>query len=205
MWKELRTQHEIDNFMKEIIGFHDSCIKEIKYSSGAYVETNLSMSPVNTKRTLTVLIQRQFEDISALELEFSELEYISMYPVKQDYTCEILDASFFVKDGLIYWCDNGDVNEDDIHNYKGTVICSKKFVGEMQASLSAKEIFIKVQTNSRKQFKSNEVFAPLLFLLTYKIIKRFLCYIRYYSLHFRTGICVSRPVNAAFTVLFRHT
>ena len=41
MWKELRTQHEIDNFMKEIIGFHDSCIKEIKYSSGAYVETNL--------------------------------------------------------------------------------------------------------------------------------------------------------------------
>ena len=39
MWKELRTQHEIDNFMKEIIGFHDSCIKEIKYSSGAYVET----------------------------------------------------------------------------------------------------------------------------------------------------------------------
>lgn len=60
MWKELRTQHEIDNFMKEIIGFHDSCIKEIKYSSGAYVEKNLSMSPVNTKRTLTVLIQRQF-------------------------------------------------------------------------------------------------------------------------------------------------
>ncbi len=103
MWKELRTQHEIDNFMKEIIGFHDSCIKEIKYSSGAYVETNLSMSPVNTKRTLTVLIQRQFEDISALELEFSELEYISMYPVKQDYTCEILNASFLVKDGLIYW------------------------------------------------------------------------------------------------------
>lgn len=94
MWKELRTQHEIDNFMKEIIGFHDSCIKEIKYSSGAYVETNLSMSPVNAKRTLTVLIQRQFEDISALELEFSELEYISMYPVKQDYTCEILNASF---------------------------------------------------------------------------------------------------------------
>ena len=39
MWKELRTQHEIDSFMKEIIGFHDSCIKEIKYSSGAYVES----------------------------------------------------------------------------------------------------------------------------------------------------------------------
>ena len=141
MWKELRTQHEIDNFMKEIIGFHDSCIKEIKYSSGAYVETNLSMSPVNTKRTLTVLIQRQFEDISALELEFSELEYISMYPVKQDYTCEILNASFFVKDGLIYWCDNGDVKEDDIH--KGTVICSKKVRWRNASELIGKRDFYK--------------------------------------------------------------
>lgn len=138
MWKELRTQHEIDNFMKEIIGFHDSCIKEIKYSSGAYVETNLSMSPVNTKRTLTVLIQRQFEDISALELE-----YISMYPVKQDYTCEILNASFFVKDGLIYWCDNGDVKEDDIHNYKGTVICSKKVRWRNASELIGKRDFYK--------------------------------------------------------------
>ncbi len=143
MWKELHTQHEIDNYMKEIIEFHDSCIKEIKYSSGAYVETNLSMSPVNTKRTLTVLIQRQFEDISALELEFSELEYISMYPVKQDYTCEILNASFFVKDGLIYWCDNGDVNEDDIHNYKGTVICSKKVRWRNASELIGKRDFYK--------------------------------------------------------------
>lgn len=143
MWKELRTQHEIDNFMKEIIGFHDSCIKEIKYSSGAYVETNLSMLPVNTKRTLTVLIQRQFEDISALELEFSELEYISMYPVNPDYTCEILDASFFIKDGLIYWCDNGDVKEDDIHNYKGTVICSKKVRWRNASELIGKRDFYK--------------------------------------------------------------
>lgn len=143
MWKELHTQHEIDNFMKEIIEFHDSCIKEIKYSSGAYVETNLSMSPVNTKRTLTVLIQRQFEDISALELEFSELEYISMYPVKQDYTCEILNASFFIKDGLIYWCDNGDVKEDNIHNYKGTVICSKKVRWKNASELIGKRDFYK--------------------------------------------------------------
>ncbi len=117
--------------------------KKIKYSSGAYVETNLSMSPVNTKRTLTVLIQRQFEDISALELEFSELEYISMYPVKQDYTCEILNASFFVKNGLIYWCDNGDVKEDDIHNYKGTVICSKKVRWRNASELIGKRDFYK--------------------------------------------------------------
>lgn len=126
MWNELYTQQQIDDFMREIHGFHDSCIKEMKYSSGAYVEKNLSMLPANTKRTLTVLIQRQFEDISALELEFSELEYIKMYPVNPNYTCEILDASFFIKDGLVYWCDSSDVKDDNINNYKGTVICSKK-------------------------------------------------------------------------------
>ena len=101
------------------------------------------MSPVNTKRTLTVLIQRQFEDISALELEYSVLDYISMYPVNPDYTCEILDASFFIKDGLIYWCDNGDVKEDDIHNYKGTVICSKKVRWRIASALIGKRDFYK--------------------------------------------------------------
>ena len=125
MWNELRTQQQIDDFMREIHGFHDSCIKEMKYSSGAYVDENLSMLPINTKRTLTVLIQRQFDDISALELEFSELEYIRMYPVNPDCTCEILDASFFIKGGLVYWCDSSDVRDDNINNYKGTVICSK--------------------------------------------------------------------------------
>ncbi len=126
MWNELYTQQQIDEFMREIHGFHDSCIKEMKYSSGAYVDENLSMLPTNTKRTLTVLIQRQFDDISALELEFSELEYIRMYPVNPDCTCEILDASFFIKGGLVYWCDSSDVRDDNINNYKGTVICSKK-------------------------------------------------------------------------------
>ena len=127
MWNELYTQQQIDDFMREIHGFHDSCIKEMKYSSGAYVDENLSMLPTNTKRTLTVLIKRQFDDVSALELEFSELEYIRMYPVNLDCTCEILDASFFIKDGLVYWCDSSDVKDDNINNYKGTVICSKKF------------------------------------------------------------------------------
>ncbi len=104
---------------------------------------SVNVARKNTKRTLTVLIQRQFEDISALELEFSELEYISMYPVKQDYTCEILDAPFFIKDGLIYWCDNGDVKEDDIHNYKGTVICSKKVRWRNASELIGKRDFYK--------------------------------------------------------------
>mgnify|MGYP000463420390 FL=1 len=66
-----------------------------------------------------------------------------MYPVNPDYTCEILDASFFIKDSLIYWCDNGDVKEDDIHNYKGTVICSKKVRWRNASELIGKRDFYK--------------------------------------------------------------
>lgn len=48
-----------------------------------------------------------------------------------------------MKDGLIYWCDNGDVKEDDIHNYKGTVICSKKVRWRNASELIGKRDFYK--------------------------------------------------------------
>lgn len=55
--------------------FHDSCLKEMKYISGAYVDEELSMLPVNSKRMLSVIIQRQFENPSAIELQFVGLKY----------------------------------------------------------------------------------------------------------------------------------
>jgi len=31
-----------------------------------------------------------------------------------------------VKDNLIYWCDSGDVQEDQLLNYWGTLVCAEK-------------------------------------------------------------------------------
>lgn len=56
--------------MEAMYGFHDSCIKEMKYVSGAYVMDDLSMHPINEKRNISVLIQRQFENPSVIEMEF---------------------------------------------------------------------------------------------------------------------------------------
>ena len=73
MWNDIANENDLKNFMDAMYGFHDSCIKEIKYISGAYVNEKLSMSPVNSQRILSVIIQRQFEDPSAIEMHLMQL------------------------------------------------------------------------------------------------------------------------------------
>ena len=126
MWNEINNEEDVQKFMKKMIFFHDSCIKEIKYESGAYVQENLSMLPVNEKRILRVIIQRQFRDISMIEMEFSGLKYFKLEPNDETYTCEILDATLILKDDGIYWCDCGGIKEEDLMNYEGTLIFASK-------------------------------------------------------------------------------
>lgn len=40
MWNEITTEKELNNFLDVMCYFHDSCLKEIKYISGAYVNEN---------------------------------------------------------------------------------------------------------------------------------------------------------------------
>ena len=62
-----------------------------------------------------------------IEMEFQGLKYLKLFPVDPYYyTCEILDSTMLLKDGNIYWCDCGDVSEDDLDDYKGTLICASK-------------------------------------------------------------------------------
>ena len=124
MWHSFTNQKDILEFLKLINYFHDSCIKEMKYISGAYVDEDLSMYPLNSVNTLIVLFQRQSENISTFEIEFSNLEYVHFFPVSPQYTCEILDATLIKKDDLFYWCDSGYVSEKEIEQYDGNVICA---------------------------------------------------------------------------------
>ncbi len=126
MWNKVSTQVELDDFIAKFLGFHDSCIKEIKYTSGAFVNENLSMHPLNDKRKLTVIIERQFDDYPIIELEFSGLQYLKLYPIQENYTCEILDSTVIFKDGYIYWADIGGLEENQLDDYDGTVVCAEK-------------------------------------------------------------------------------
>ena len=59
MWKIIRSKQDINNFMTLFGGFHDACLKEICYNSGAFVNKDLSMNPVNSERLLYAIFQRQ--------------------------------------------------------------------------------------------------------------------------------------------------
>ena len=126
MWIEIKTKEDIKEFMNSVYCFHDGCIKEMHYISGAYVGEGLGMYPLNDKRILRIVIQRQFDNPSMLELEFSGLQYMNLNPVDPTYTCEINGSVMVEKEGLIYWCDDDNADADSIENYDGTLICAEK-------------------------------------------------------------------------------
>ena len=126
MWNEIRNEQDIRDFMDRVYAFHDSCIKEMHYVSGAYVNANLGMHPLNDRRVLNVIIQRQFEDVSMIEMEFAGLKYLNLSPTDERYTCEIFGSTLRIKDSDIYWCDGQNISEDDIEDYDGTIICAAR-------------------------------------------------------------------------------
>lgn len=144
MWNVVDNNHDLEQFLESIYYFHDSCIKEMRYISGAYVTEELSMFPVNVCRTLSIIIQRQFADIPMIELEFEGLKYLRLSPAEDPYTCEILDATMILKQDCIYWCDCGGLSETDMNSYDGTVICASKFRWRAISSCMGQERFYKV-------------------------------------------------------------
>ena len=84
------------------------------------------MHPLNDRRVLNVIIQRQFEDVSMIEMEFAGLKYLNLSPVDERYTCEIFGSTLRIKDRDIYWCDGQNISEDDIEDYDGTIICAAR-------------------------------------------------------------------------------
>ena len=126
MWNSVSNERDLSILMEAVCDFHDSCIKEMKYTSGAYVGTDLSMYPVNDLRALKMIIQRQSDDPSAIELEFSGLKYLRLSPCDERYTCEIHDATMLLTDGCVFWCDGGGLTAAEIAQYSGTVICAEK-------------------------------------------------------------------------------
>ena len=115
MWTELKTEEELAAFMNRVSWFHDSVLKELSYVSGAYVDANLNMYPLNDRRVLRMVIQCQSREHPVVELEFAGLKTLSLSPIGTDYTCEISEADMRLEDGCFYWSDGGD-----------TTVCAEK-------------------------------------------------------------------------------
>ena len=143
MWNEIVDEKDIQDFMNKVVFFHDSCIKEMRYNSGAYVDDNLSMYPINDKRILNVIIQRQFEELSMIELQFIGLKKLYLFPANHNYTCEILDSKMFIKDEIIFWCDCDIISESDLDEREGTLISASKLRWrEIQNKMGQEEFYV---------------------------------------------------------------
>jgi len=125
MWQEINDQAELDAFMALFGGFHDSCIKEFKYTSGAYVEKGLGMHPINDERSLKVIFQRQYLHPTVIEIEFMGLSQLKISPTDK-YTCEIGVATMKMHEEGVYWYDEMELPESDLSNFNGTLICAAK-------------------------------------------------------------------------------
>lgn len=126
MWHDICSEQDIADLMELVYDFHDSCIKEVKYVSGAYVNHDLDMHPVNDLRILKMIIQRQFNNPSVIEFEFSGLKYFHLMPYDERYTCEIQDVTMLWKDDCVFWCDCGGLTEGELERFSGTVVCAEK-------------------------------------------------------------------------------
>ena len=124
MWKTITTNDEIIQFMETVCYFHDSCLKEMSYLSGAYVNENFSMFPLNNRRILRVVLQRQCEKFSMIEMEFYGLKTLKLFPIDESCTCEIANSTMIIKDKNIYWCDCNDLSRTHSDDFAGVLICA---------------------------------------------------------------------------------
>ena len=90
----INNKKDMEKLMEEYNYFHDSCISEISYESGAYVNEDLSMNPINDKRILKIVFQRQ-ENPRNLEIKFKKLVKLNLTPESED--C----------DSIIFWGNYG--------------------------------------------------------------------------------------------------
>ena len=93
----------------------------MKYVSGAFVNSDMSMYPFNDERILNVIFQRQFENPSCIEIEFIGLKVLKLIPSYDNCTCEIHNAIMTLEDDSIVWCDADDYSGSELI-YNSTMI-----------------------------------------------------------------------------------
>jgi hypothetical protein len=108
-WKEIKTQADADALMDLFGDFHDSCIREAHLWTDHWVSPDLSMSCApDLDNKILFLIQRQFENPSAIELLFERVTRFNLVPSPENYDSTISGATLLVQNGSVFWSPEGD-------------------------------------------------------------------------------------------------
>lgn len=89
---EISTLAQLDAFLDQVGGFHDGVIKEMHWINNDFVSDDLHLMP-SQGSTARLLIQRQFDDPSAVEMELQGIKSIFLD------TREFVDDSAAITEG----------------------------------------------------------------------------------------------------------
>ena len=101
MWHELKSQNDIDAFMKSVASFHDACITGLSYTSGTYVNDDNAMVMV-TEPYIYITFHSQMANFPKFEIELGLVDKFSIN-LHLDNSLEIYEATFKKKDDGFYW------------------------------------------------------------------------------------------------------
>ena len=101
MWHELKSQNDIDAFMKSVASFHDACIAGLSYTSGTYVNDDNAMVML-TEPYIYITFHSQMANFLKFEMELGLVDKFSIN-LHLDNSLEIYEATFKKKDDGFYW------------------------------------------------------------------------------------------------------
>lgn len=117
-WVYIETQEDADNLLEKACSFHDSVLKTLNYTSGAYVYLDRSMYSVADVRQVNMYFDSQW--CETIEMVFEGVTAANLRPAGDNCAADIFEAALFVKDASIFFCDDGIKEWNE--NYEGTWI-----------------------------------------------------------------------------------
>lgn len=124
-FKKIISECDIQELMNEFAFFHDSCIKEIHYLSGSFVDEKRNMHPINSDRTVSIIFESQQSKSKTLELRFNKIKEFHLIPKTEDTDCVIYGASLKKINDFFYWADWVDFSLNDLSENFGTWIIAQ--------------------------------------------------------------------------------
>ena len=125
-FQEINTNLDIEHLMHNFGWFHDSCIKEIVYISGGYVEEAGLINPFDSIKSVIIVFQSQDAKYRNIEIKFDGVVQMNLVPKPDEYDNIIREASLIKYNNLFYWAEWGDFRIVSPNNNTGTWISSKK-------------------------------------------------------------------------------
>ena len=123
-WIELNSVKDVEH-LNDLFGcFHDSYLKEMCFSSGCYIDEDLSMHEYNNP-IARFLFQRQWSNPSVIEIEFRDVLQINKKPAKENEFSDIICSHIYLEDGIFFWNSSDyEIHDDGKDDY--TWISAKK-------------------------------------------------------------------------------